>query len=651
MIPGEMQAASSAEDSRSRRTGISRWLWRAAIYIALLIFLGLSYSALLLWFPNYPPGIPARWVLANWLIILLAGFSFLFLALIIRQATDQEENGWEANASDPKNRERMLGYLHAYYEQMLAESLQGAKPIALELVTQPTAVHNVSNTSQSLAEEPQENLSSPTFIGDAYAQAQKALLILGAQGGGKSTLLLELAYHLVERAKQDETQPLPFLLPLSSWPGDFKHLQHWMAQQITLLYKVPESLSKQWAKTASIVPLLDGLDEVDASDRATCIKAINTYRKECMSAIVVCSSGNEYETASTHEQLDLHAAVAIQPLTHEQVDTYLEEPDEPLTNLRTTLQQHSTLQKLATTPLLLQILIRTYRGASLQAIPNNESQARQRIWTDYVQRMVNNQEDLKRSSPSGTLRWLGWLAQQMQAHNQTVFFPESPQPDWLPTKPRRLCQLSINLIVGSVVGVASGLFFGVVYGLYAWLFSWQFLGAFLYGFFSGFAGWLLLGILIMQIALHFIGAFFAWLFHHRSRKKKRKPAEEAPLSEAWQSLSQQILLPLDYVAARGLLGPTFLKQSLLVLFYLLIVIQFIILIQVIGGQLSNFEAPIRRASIRYWLAYSNVFPLDVHPFLEETTEHGLLRHFANGYSFTHPLLQAYFAEQERDPAQ
>lgn len=60
-------------------------------------------------------------------------------------------------------------------------------------------------------------LPSHASIADAYNLAQQELLILGEPGAGKSTLLLELAHHLVEQAEQDVSQPLPVLLPLSSW--------------------------------------------------------------------------------------------------------------------------------------------------------------------------------------------------------------------------------------------------------------------------------------------------------------------------------------------------------------------------------------------------------------------------------------------------
>jgi predicted NACHT family NTPase len=75
----------------------------------------------------------------------------------------------------------------------------------------------VASLSLRLPDQPEQLLPPHTSIVQAYELAQQELLILGEPGAGKSTQLLELAYHLVEQAEHDATHPLPVLLPLSSW--------------------------------------------------------------------------------------------------------------------------------------------------------------------------------------------------------------------------------------------------------------------------------------------------------------------------------------------------------------------------------------------------------------------------------------------------
>jgi len=284
----------------------------------------------------------------------------------------------------------MLRRLHLRYEQMLAQSLQGVVQMELGLASRSAAVQNVASLSLRLPDQPEQLLPPHTSIVQAYELAQQELLILGEPGAGKSTQLLELAHHLVEQAEHDVTQPLPVLLPLSSWATTHPPLHDWLVEQVALLYQVPKGLSQQWLQGEQLLPLLDGLDEVEASQRAACITAINTYHHEHLQSLVVCSRTSEYEAAATQERLALHSAVVVQPLSAEQVDAHLEHLGQPLVALRTTVHKNPVLQELATTPLMVHVLVLTYHGVSIQALSQKEAQLREQIWTDYVGRMVSH---------------------------------------------------------------------------------------------------------------------------------------------------------------------------------------------------------------------------------------------------------------------
>ncbi len=165
------------------------------------------------------------------------------------------------------DRIHMLRRLRLRYEQMLAQSLQGVVQVELDLASRSAAVQNAASLSFRLPDQPEQPLPPHTSIREAYELAQQELLILGEPGAGKSTLLLELAHHLIERAEQDTIQPLPVLLPLSSWATNRRFLHGWLVEQMALLYNVPRSLSHQWLQTKQLLPLLDGLDEMEASAR------------------------------------------------------------------------------------------------------------------------------------------------------------------------------------------------------------------------------------------------------------------------------------------------------------------------------------------------------------------------------------------------
>src|SRR5207248_3962238 len=215
-----------------------------------------------------------------------------------------------------RDRDYLLRRLHLRYEQVFRQSLQGEAQVELdrinlELMERPAAIQNALSLKLHLPEQPDLPLPPQTSIVEVYQQAQRELLILGEPGAGKSTLLLELALHLVHQAEHDATHPFPILLPLSSWANNRRPLHEWFAKQMAVLYQVPQSLCDQLLKMRQVIPLLDGLDEMEASAQADCVTEINTYHRQAagsLQPLVVCSRTNEYKAATTRERLALHTA-------------------------------------------------------------------------------------------------------------------------------------------------------------------------------------------------------------------------------------------------------------------------------------------------------------------------------------------------------
>jgi GTPase SAR1 family protein len=446
----------------SRWLRFCRWLWKYPLpflvsTILINVVINIGSNALIT--SSDTKAIPAtsligrltEWVGTHWLTTLLfAAFSIALLLVTWRGNREPK-----SASSVPKevqmstrDRERLLKRLRVRYEQLLAQSLQGAIEIELGLTSRPAAIHNAVSLSLRLPEQPEQALPAHTSIIDAYNLAQQELLILGEPGAGKSTLLLELAHHLVTQAEQDMVQPLPVVLPLSSWATKRLPLQDWLIEQFALLYDVPRQLSHDWMQAGLILPLLDGLDEIEESARPACIAAINTYHQEHLQPLVVCSRTNEYDTAAQHERIALHTAIVVQPLTREQIDAHLATVGKPLAALRTTLKKNTTLQTLATTPLLLQILMLTYHDISVRVLSLKEDQLREQIWSDYVQQMVRRKGDITCYPLERTCAWLSWLAREMRLHNQTIFSLERLQPNWLPKRRRTIYQWNVGLTIG-----------------------------------------------------------------------------------------------------------------------------------------------------------------------------------------------------------
>jgi hypothetical protein len=389
-----------------------------------------------------------------------------------------------------KNRERMLRRLRRSYNDLLAQSLQGIAWMDLGLTERPDAVQNVANSALRIephrAEQP---LPPGVSIIQVYEDAEQELLILGEPGAGKSTELLALSQHLVAQAEQDEHALLPVILQLSSWAVKQGALADWMVEQIAVAYDIPRKVSQQWVEDEQILPLLDGLDEMEENARPVCIAAINAYHRAHLTSLVICSRTTEYESAADRGRLALQSAVVIRPLTSEQVEETLNRAGEAAASLQGALHRQPTLQDLATTPLMLSVLMLTYQGTTVCTTSLKEADLEHQVWTDYVERMVmrKQQGNVRRYSLSQTRIWLGWLAQQMRLHNQPLFYAERLEGNWLTEKLQRVYGWLAVQIPAILIGILTSLLVSVFLGNYSHLtslFQTVLLGAFLGGWLS-----------------------------------------------------------------------------------------------------------------------------------------------------------------------
>lgn len=440
-------------------THLYRMLWKAIAVLGTTVLLGAAASITATWLTSSKGELPAdfllRQLLAAWLILLIVGCSLLLLALLIRTLSRWHSYG--SALFSEQSRTRMLQRLEHTYRHLLEQSFEGAVRVELKLIQKPDMVLTAAQHLPGLPKQPERDLSPGTSILQAYAEAQRELLILGEPGAGKSTLLLELAQQLVEYAQADATQPLPVILPLSSWAIKRQSLQKWSSKQVVEIYHIPQQVYEQWMQQGKILLLLDGLDEVEEAAGPACIAAINAYHREQGRPVVVCSREAEYMNASRHQRLALQRVASVQPLTREQVDCSLSQAGFPVAALRRAIRSNPALQKLATTPLMLNILMLTYQGSTVRHLSTNGVELQQQVWDNYVQRMIERRGNTKRYPLERTSRWLSWLASQLQAHNQTIFYPERLQADWLPAQQQRMFTWLAVRLPGIFIGVLAGL--------------------------------------------------------------------------------------------------------------------------------------------------------------------------------------------------
>jgi serine/threonine protein kinase len=622
-------------------------------------------------------------------------------------------SGQEKVPLSRRNRQRLLRKVRAYWiAGVLEHSLHGAALLALGLQEQPDAI---ANPWQLVLQHPTDTprpLPAGTQITEVYDAAEEELLILGAPGSGKTTLLLELACELLSRAEHDEQHPLPVVFNLSSWANQHQPLADWLVEELTSTYQVPRKIGQAWVDADQVLPLLDGLDEVAPKDRTACIEAINTYRQEHgLLPLVVCSRSADY--LAQRARLQLSSAVAVQPLTPQQVDDYLASGGEPLWALRVALHRDVALRELTSSPLMLSILTLTYHGMPVEELLRRDSltDLHRHIFEHYVKRMLKRQGAEIRYTSEQTMYWLTFLARQLKQQNQTEFYLENMQQDWLPENWSRslyghmvggltvgvVTGLSMGLAVGLGVGLVFGLAFGLVAGLilglitlllymlpgrpsggletgikpvevvvWSWLSIEESMGKYLVaGLPFGLVTWLIVGLLFGVLNGPVIGLLLglgAGLYVELlivlvgvllggglSSQMLEEHNRVKPNQGIRRSARNSMFVGLAVGIAIGLISGLLFGILAGPAIGLSIGLLTGFLGSLWGGLWGGGDAWIKHVTLRLLLWRTGYVPWNYPRFLDFAAEHNLLCKVGGGYIFVHRLLLEYFASLNNSP--
>jgi hypothetical protein len=296
----------------------------------------------------------------------------------------------------------------------------------------------------------------------AIYDATGSLLILGEPGAGKTTTLLDLARTLLDRAGYDIKERVPVVVDLSSWKKK-QPIEEWISGELSEKYRVPRKIALFWLQHHYLLPLLDGLDEVEISMQPECVTAINAFVEEIQpSGLVVCCRLNEYRWLP--KRLKLNGAICIEPLGSEEVSRYLESSGSKLVALREAIDADTVLHELAQAPLMLSIMSLAYQGAIGNKLVTQKGYSldarRKQIFGLYVDQMFQ-----RKGTTSGFFRkekvigCLSWLAREMREHSQSVFLVEGLQPNWLNTRSKRVAYGSVAILLFVLIG---GILVGVL---------------------------------------------------------------------------------------------------------------------------------------------------------------------------------------------
>ena len=282
------------------------------------------------------------------------------------------------------------------------------------------------------------------------------LLILGEPGSGKTTTLLDLARTLLESRRgrhqgtgSDRSEPLKLEEETAACGMDLGELSE--------KYRVPRKIARFWLQHDYLLPLLDGLDEVETALQPDCVAAINAFIEEFKpSGLVVCCRLNEYRWLP--KRLKLNGAICIEPLSSEEVASISPGWIE-IAALREAVDTDPVLQELAQTPLMLSIMSLASQGAGVTNWPDRRGihprSAESRSFASTLNRCSTERNDLSCVSKGEDHRLALVAGGKMREHSQSVFLVEGLQPSWLGTRAKRVAY-------GTIVALSLGLIFALI---------------------------------------------------------------------------------------------------------------------------------------------------------------------------------------------
>ena len=363
----------------------------------------------------------------------------------------------ELNRQEYRLRQILINKVRNFWiKGVLETSLHGRAMIELGLAERTDLVQQPWGLLWGNSDTQQQTLPSHITVSDKFSEMGegRSLLILGEPGAGKTTTLLELTRDLIDLATKDLTQAIPVVFNLSSWKGGKQTIRDWLVEELKTKYQVSQEIAKNWVKTGQLLLLLDGLDEVSNQLKEACVLAINQFSQEHgTTEIVVCCRIQDYQAIK--HRLNLQAAICLQPLNLQQIYQYLNSAGVELAAVSTAMQEDTTLQELARSPLMLSIITLAYQGISREDLPKISAieERRKHLFDTYIQRMLSRRSFRRNYPKDKVIHWLSWLAQRLHEQSQTVFLIERMQPGCFQKKWQKRIYVSSLLLIFIFLGV------------------------------------------------------------------------------------------------------------------------------------------------------------------------------------------------------
>jgi GTPase SAR1 family protein len=320
--------------------------------------------------------------------------------------------------------------LRKRYQKRLEDKLADRQPINIQCAysIEGTALERAQIAYDEVVLEQKQVQSNLENLFDRH---RGRLLIIGDPGAGKTSMLLQLADVLLQRRENR----VPVILNLSTWMHTHITLNQWLFETVPTAAGVSKAMAKSLVLENRLLPFFDGLDEVAAEHRNSCLEAIAQYGSEADQQYVICSRTAEYsETAGA----PVYGQIKLLPLTQEQIVLQLEKSDQPEAKfLLHALSHQPVLAKVVETPFYfntMQLLLSSMKSmADLHIQADNEEEMKAELVEKFVEQQLDTPVNL--DFPVGkSRRWLGFLAKKMDENRLVVFELADLKLAWLRDK-------------------------------------------------------------------------------------------------------------------------------------------------------------------------------------------------------------------------
>ncbi|MFJ3439783.1 NACHT domain-containing protein [Streptomyces sp. NPDC086081] len=157
------------------------------------------------------------------------------------------------------------------------------------------------------------------------------MVITGAPGAGKTALAVELLLGLLEERAPEG--PVPVRLSAAAWNTD-QPLEAWLSAYLAQVYRVPLPTARALVAARRVLPVVDGLDEMDedsaltfGSRAAQAVRALNAYQQGRGKGdlVLTCRSGQYEALQRAGVALQDAARVEIRPVNAVKTRDFLQE--------------------------------------------------------------------------------------------------------------------------------------------------------------------------------------------------------------------------------------------------------------------------------------------------------------------------------------